>query len=106
MDDQQRKIYLINDGEVTLLQGSNIQIATLKSGEMFGLNAILEGVHSKETAVSKGFSSVYTISEQDLLDILRENKIDYVIFYFFFCFILIFFLNNNNDKFSGKLLLD
>lgn len=45
---------------------------------MFGLNAMLEGSHPKETAISLGFSSVYTILESDFLSILRENKTDYV----------------------------
>lgn len=45
---------------------------------MFGLNALMEGGNPKETAISIGFSSVYTISEQDFLNILKESKLDYV----------------------------
>lgn len=78
MDDNQKKIYLINDGEVEITQGSNLKLTILKSGEMFGLKSLLEGTYPKETAISIGFSSVYTISEQEFLNILRENKIDYV----------------------------
>ena len=78
VDDHQKKFYLINEGKVSLTKGSNIKITYLKSGEMFGLNAILEEVHPKETARSIGFSSVYTILESDFLKILRQNKSDYV----------------------------
>lgn len=57
-----------------------MKIAVLHSGEMFGLHEIFEGIHPKETAISMGFSSVYTLSEHDFLYILKENKLDYVEF--------------------------
>lgn len=55
---------------------------------MFGLNAILEEVHPKETAISIGFSSIYTILESDFLRILKENETDYVKYKFIFNLIL------------------
>lgn len=88
MDELQRKLYLINDGEVAITQGSNLHLTTLKSGEMFGLKSLLERANPKETAISIGFSSVYTISEQEFFNILRENKPDYVLLEYF---IYIFF---------------
>ena len=45
---------------------------------MFGLLPIIETSSLKEAAISMGFSSIYTINEQDFISILKENKIDYV----------------------------
>ena len=50
----------------------------LKSGQMLGLESVLLGRGPMENAISRGFSSIYSLTRDEFIAILKENKTDYV----------------------------
>ncbi len=53
-------------------------IEKVKSGQIFGLLSVLLNQGPKEKAVSLGFSSIYSITREEFISILKDNKEDYV----------------------------
>ena len=80
-EEQEKKLYLISDGEVRLFKSdSQIKLATLEKGDMFGLYDILSDTKGNyQTVMSLGFSSIYTITFSELIRILKEIPTDYVV---------------------------
>ena len=71
---------MISDGEITLCQTTNKldPLITLGPGEFFGEIPFLLDTKQSTSAISRSFSSIYTISRKDFLAILKDNADDYV----------------------------
>lgn len=81
--DSPKSIYLIADGEVLISKGkTKIPLTKLKSGDCFGITSILSNKGPVETVTSLGFSSIYSIDQNEFLSIIKESPSDYVIFIF------------------------
>ena len=60
-----RKMYVILEGEVDIMDGDKL-IATLGKGEMFGEMGLLSGEPRNATAVARESSSFFILTEQSL----------------------------------------
>ena len=73
-------IYFIDDGEISIYSDEESKQSFIQfgKGEFFGeLSFLLDQVRT-HSAISNGISSLYCISKDDFLNILKENKNEYV----------------------------
>lgn len=67
-----RKMYVILEGEVDIMDGDNL-IATLGKGEMFGEMGLLSGEPRNATAVARESSSFFILAEQSLRQLFTKR---------------------------------
>lgn len=84
-DNDDKSLYILRSGEIELYvetPRSNCDPVTIvktltKKGEVFGEYSFFSNKERETCARSRNYTSVFIIKQQDVLDILKENTLDY-----------------------------
>lgn len=84
-DNDDKSLYILRSGEIELYvetpRSNNDPVTIVKTltkkGEVFGEFSFFSNKERETSARSKNYTSVFIIKQQDVLDILKENALDY-----------------------------
>ena len=79
-------LYIVQDGKVELFneisQGKTVSLKILKKGDYFGEISFFTGFPRTTSAKSLSFSSLFVVTKDNFLNIIKENNEDYETFCF------------------------
>ncbi|CAD8113127.1 unnamed protein product [Paramecium sonneborni] len=81
-DIMEKNLYFIKEGEIEIIEEkSKMKFNNLKQNQTFGVYQFFTDFPPKTSAVSSGFSKIYTISRKRFLEILQFNRKDFETFH-------------------------
>ncbi|CAD8127668.1 unnamed protein product [Paramecium sonneborni] len=81
-DIMEKNLYFIKEGEIEIIEEkSKMKFNNLKQNQTFGIYQFFTDFPPKTSALSNGFSKVYTISRKRFLEILQFNRKDFETFH-------------------------